>query len=78
MALVAFDNRRQHTLPSVGAVDVAGTKRTSFQVTELVEYEERMITGAFVMTVQTLISCSPNRSRDGSKTMRPRGQSSYS
>ncbi len=34
--LVAFDNRRQHTLPSVGAVDVVGTKRTSFQVTELV------------------------------------------
>jgi hypothetical protein len=32
-------------------VDVAGTKRTSFQVTELVEYEERMITGAFLMAV---------------------------
>src|ERR1700731_3823190 len=28
--LVAFDNRLQHTVPSVGAVDVAGTKRTSF------------------------------------------------
>jgi hypothetical protein len=33
--LVAFDNRLQHTLPSVGAVDVAGTKRTSFQVAVL-------------------------------------------
>jgi hypothetical protein len=31
LPLVAFDNRLQHTVPSVGAVDVAGTKRTSFQ-----------------------------------------------
>jgi hypothetical protein len=43
LPLVAFDNRLQHTVPSVGAVDVAGTKRTSFQVTELVEHEERMV-----------------------------------
>jgi hypothetical protein len=49
--LVAFDNRLQHTLPSVGAVDVAGTKRTSFQVTELVEHEERMIAGAGIVAV---------------------------
>src|SRR6202035_4273098 len=40
LPLVAFDNRLQHTVPSVGGVDVAGTKRTSFQVTELVEHEE--------------------------------------
>ena len=51
LPLVAFDNRLQHTVPSVGAVDVAGTKRTSFQVTELVEHEEGMIAGAFVMAV---------------------------
>ncbi len=40
--LVAFDNRRQHTLPSVGAVDVAGTKRAPFEVAELVEQEQRI------------------------------------
>jgi hypothetical protein len=28
LPLVAFDNWLQHTFPSVGAVDVAGTKRT--------------------------------------------------
>jgi hypothetical protein len=32
-------------------VDVAGTKRTSFQVAELVEHEERMITGAGIVAV---------------------------
>src|SRR4030081_2795967 len=51
LPLVAFDNRLQHTVPSVGAVDVAGTKRTSFQVTELVEHEERMIAGAGIVAV---------------------------
>ena len=51
LSLVAFDNRLQHTVPSVGAVDVAGTKRTSFQVTELVEHEERMIAGAGIVAV---------------------------
>src|SRR3977135_2256653 len=42
----------EHRVPSVGAVNIAGTKRTSFQVTELVEHEEGMIAGAFVMAVQ--------------------------
>jgi hypothetical protein len=41
----------EHRVPSVGAVNIAGTKRTSFQVTELVEHEEGMIAGAFVMAV---------------------------
>ena len=35
LPLVAFENRLQHTVPSVGAVELLG--RTSFQVTELVE-----------------------------------------
>src|ERR1700704_126136 len=51
LPLVGFDNRLQHTVPSVGAVDVAGTKRTSFQVTELVEHEERMIADAGIVAV---------------------------
>ena len=51
LPLISRHDRLQHTVPSVGAVDVAGTKRTSFQVTELVEHEERMIAGAFVMAV---------------------------
>jgi hypothetical protein len=33
------------------AVDVAGTQSAAFQIAELVEYEERMIAGAFVMAV---------------------------
>ena len=49
--LVAFDNRRQHTLPSVGAVDVAGTKRAALHVPELIEQKQRMITRAAKMAV---------------------------
>ena len=55
LPLVALDNRLQHTVPSVGA----GTKRTSFQVTELVEHEERMIAGAGIVTVPDAVPCSP-------------------
>src|SRR3979409_262834 len=51
LPLVAFENRLQHTVPSIGAVDVAGAKRTSFQATELVEHEERMIAGAGIVAV---------------------------
>jgi hypothetical protein len=36
-------------------VDVAGTKRTSFQVTELVEHEERMVAGAGIVAVPDAI-----------------------
>jgi hypothetical protein len=36
---------------SLAAVDVPGTKRTSFQVTELVEHEEQMIAGAGIVAV---------------------------
>ena len=43
--------RAEQRVPSVGAVNIAGTKRTLFQVTELVEHEEGMIAGAFVMAV---------------------------
>jgi len=44
-AFVARHDRLEHALPAVGAMDVAGTKRTALQVAKL----------AF----QTLFSCSP-------------------
>src|SRR6516225_4962089 len=34
-----------------GAVDIAGMQRAAFQVTELIEHEQRVITGAGVMAV---------------------------
>jgi hypothetical protein len=33
---------RKYSLPSVGTVDIAGTQRAAFQMTELVEHEQRM------------------------------------
>ena len=42
LPLIALHNRLQHTLPAIGAVDVAGTKRAAFQIAELVEHEQRM------------------------------------
>ena len=41
----------EHWLPAVGAVDIAGTQRAAFQITELVEYEQRVIAGPGVMAV---------------------------
>lgn len=35
-------NRLQHILPTVGAVDITGTQGTPFQIAELVENEERV------------------------------------
>jgi len=32
-------------------VDIAGTQRAAFQITELIEHEQRMIAGAGVMAV---------------------------
>ena len=51
LALIAHDDRLKHTVPAVGTVDVAGTKRAAFQITELVEHEQRMIAGAGIMAV---------------------------
>ena len=47
---VSFDNWLEHALPANGAVDVARTQSAAFQIAELVEYEERMITGAVIVT----------------------------
>jgi hypothetical protein len=44
-------DRFEHTLPAVGAVDVAGAQNAAFQVAELVEYEQRMVADAFVMAI---------------------------
>jgi hypothetical protein len=43
LASISRDDGLQHAIPSVGAVDVAGTQSAAFQIAELVEYEERMI-----------------------------------
>ena len=51
LAAIARHDRVEHIPPAVGAVDVAGTQGTAFQIAELVEHELRMIAGAFVMTV---------------------------
>src|SRR5262249_55030803 len=51
LALIPHDDRPKHTLPAIGAVDVAGAQNAAFQVAELVEHEKRMVAGAFVMAV---------------------------
>ena len=51
LAPIASYNRLQHILPAVRRMDVAGTKCAAFEVAEPVEHEQRMIAGAFVMTV---------------------------
>jgi len=50
-ALVANDNRLQHAFPVIGAVNVAGTQGTPFQIAELVEQKQGMIAGASEVTV---------------------------
>ena len=49
LPFVSFDNRLQHALPPIGAVDVAGTQRAAFQIAELIEHKQRMIAGAGIM-----------------------------
>ena len=48
---VARDNRLQRRSPVIGAMDVAPTQRGLFQITELVEHEQWMITGAAEATI---------------------------
>src|SRR5215472_12224842 len=49
LASIALHDRVEHILPAVGAVDIAGTQRAAFQITELIEHEQRVITGVGVM-----------------------------
>ena len=51
LALVARYDRREHVSPSVGAVDIAGTQRATFQIAELVEDEQRVEARAIVMAI---------------------------
>jgi hypothetical protein len=51
LAAIARHDTIKHTLPAIGAVDVAGTTRAALQIAELIEHEQRMITGAVVVTV---------------------------
>src|ERR1019366_10707602 len=51
LASVTRHDRVEHFLPAVRAVDVAGTQSAAFQITELVEHEQRMITGADIVAV---------------------------
>src|SRR3954471_21552646 len=43
---VAGDHRLQHRTPALGGVDVAGPQGTAFEITELIEHEQRVIAGA--------------------------------
>jgi hypothetical protein len=40
-ALVAGHDGLQHSVPSIGVVNIPGTKRTSFKITELGEHEQQ-------------------------------------
>ena len=51
LAAIARHDGIMHTLPAIGAVDVAGTTRAALQIAELIEDEQRMITGAVVVPV---------------------------
>src|SRR5262245_6105513 len=48
---VAGDHRLQHRAPAFGAMSVARPQGAAFQVAELIEYEQRMVTGTAEMAV---------------------------
>ena len=48
---LASESTLQHVLPTVGAVNIARAQGAALQIAELVEHEQRVIAGAFVMTV---------------------------
>ena len=48
---VSFNDRLQHLAPAMGAMHVAGTQGAPFKIAELVEAEQRMVTGAAEMAV---------------------------
>src|SRR5262249_14056110 len=64
LALVARHDGLEHVVPAVSAVHVAGTQSTAFEVTELIEHEQRAITGAGVMAVPHAILLLAPGSRD--------------
>ena len=56
-AAIARQDRLQNALPAIGAVNVAGPQGAALQTAELVEHEQRVIAGAFVMARRCAISC---------------------
>ena len=48
---VSVNDRLQHPTPAIGGVHVAGTQATPFKIAELVEHEQRMVTGAAKVTI---------------------------
>src|SRR5215217_4297329 len=48
---VSGDHRLQDVAPALGGVDVPGPQGTAFQVTELIEHEQRVIAGAAEVAV---------------------------
>jgi hypothetical protein len=53
------DHRFQDRAPSIGAVDIARAQGAAFQITELIEHEQRVVAGAAEWPLQGLPSCSP-------------------
>src|SRR5208282_3703040 len=50
-ASVARNHRLQHGPPAISRMDISGPQGTSLQIAELVEHEQRMITGAGKMPI---------------------------
>src|SRR3954465_13692741 len=50
-ASVTSNYRLQHRAPAIGAMDVARPQHTPLDIAELVEHEQRMITGAGKMAI---------------------------
>ena len=48
---IARQNRLQHILPTIGAVDIAGPQSAPFQIAELVEHEKRVQALLLEMTI---------------------------
>ena len=49
--LISLHDRVQNLFPTIGTVDVAGSKQYTFTITELIEAEQRMKTGTPEMTI---------------------------
>ena len=50
-ASIARHDRFENALPTIGAMNVPRPQGAALQIAELVEHEQRMIAGAFVMAV---------------------------
>ena len=49
--LVSRHHESKNIMPTIGGVDVAGSKRTAFQIAELIEDEQRVMAGAAEVTI---------------------------